>query len=82
MKLVIDISEEDYDYIKNSDDMNFNVIKNGIPLEEELEDVKAEIENYEIEIFDYSYSQGLKKAIEIIDKHISELKGENNGDTQ
>lgn len=32
MKLIIDISEEDYEYIKNSNDMNFNVIKNGIPL--------------------------------------------------
>ena len=35
MKLIIDISEEDYEYIKNSDDMNFNVIKNGIPLPKE-----------------------------------------------
>ena len=32
MKLIIDISEEDYEYIKNSNDMNFNAIKNGIPL--------------------------------------------------
>lgn len=32
MKLVIDISEEDYEYIKNSNDMNFNAIKNGTPL--------------------------------------------------
>ena len=34
MKLIIDIDEEDYKYIKNSNDMNFNAIKNGIPLEE------------------------------------------------
>lgn len=32
IELVIRISEEDYERIKNSDDMNFNVIKNGIPL--------------------------------------------------
>ena len=32
MKLIIDISDEDYEYIKNSNDMNFNAIKNGIPL--------------------------------------------------
>lgn len=32
IELIIRISEEDYEYIKNSDDMNFNVIKNGIPL--------------------------------------------------
>ena len=31
-ELVIKIPEEDYKYIKNSDDMNFNVIKNGTPL--------------------------------------------------
>lgn len=32
IELIIRISEEDYERIKNSDDMNFNVIKNGIPL--------------------------------------------------
>ena len=32
MRLMIDIPEEDYEYIKNSNDMNFNAIKNGIPL--------------------------------------------------
>ena len=34
IELVIKISEEDYEYIKNSDDMNFNAIKNGTPLPE------------------------------------------------
>lgn len=32
MKIVIDIDEEDYEYIKKSKDSNFNVIKNGTPL--------------------------------------------------
>lgn len=32
IELIIRIPEEDYEYIKNSNDMNFNVIKNGIPL--------------------------------------------------
>lgn len=32
IELVIKIPEEDYERIKNSDDMNFNVIKNGTPL--------------------------------------------------
>ncbi len=32
MKLIIDIPEEDYEYIKKSKDSNFNVIKNGTPL--------------------------------------------------
>ena len=32
IELIIRIPEEDYERIKNSDDMNFNVIKNGTPL--------------------------------------------------
>lgn len=32
IELVIKIPEEDYERIKNSDDMNFNVIKNGTPI--------------------------------------------------
>ena len=32
MQVVIDIPDEDYEYIMNSKDMNFNVIKNGTPL--------------------------------------------------
>ena len=32
IELIIRISEEDYEYIKNSNDMNFNAIKNGIVL--------------------------------------------------
>ena len=39
VELVIKISEEDYEYIKNSDDMNFNAIKNGTPLPEEHGDL-------------------------------------------
>ena len=40
MKLIIDIPDEDYEYIKNSNDMNFNAIKNGIPLEQLDADIK------------------------------------------
>lgn len=29
IELIIKMPEEDYEYIKNSNDMNFNVIKNG-----------------------------------------------------
>lgn len=58
------------------------VIKNGTPFEEELEKVREEIKT---EISDYEGCAdfyegirfGLRTAIEIIDKHISELKGDN-----
>ena len=77
MKLVIDIPEEDYEYIKNSNDMNFNAIKNGTPLKEELEDIKAEIEDLDT-FFDNDYFSGnndamfkKKDVLAIIDKHIS-----------
>lgn len=32
VEVVIKIPREDYEYIKNSKDFNFNVIKNGTPL--------------------------------------------------
>lgn len=48
MKLIIDIDEKDYEYIKNSDDMNFNAIKNGIPLKsDETSDLKIKISKLE-----------------------------------
>ena len=57
-------------------------IINGTPLEEELVaellDLWAEIDIYEAPIYDQPYCRGLKKAMEFIDKRISELKGENN----
>ena len=45
----------------------------------ELENIKTEINEEDIDCQyeeDYVYSGGLQKAIEIIDKHISEPKGE------
>ena len=85
MKIVIDISEDIYNDVKTQNGFNwFDVckvkdsIKNGIPLEEELVaellDLKAEIDIYEAPIYDQPYCRGLKKAMEFIDKHISELK--------
>lgn len=44
---------------------------------EELEEIKAELENPKAISMDFF--DGLAYAEEIIDKHIAELKGENNG---
>lgn len=46
---------------------------------EELEKIKAEINEEDFDCHyeeDYVYSSGLQKAIEIINNHIAELKGE------
>lgn len=79
MKTIIDVPKEDYEYIKNNNDMNFNAIKNGIPLSEELEKIKSEDIDCQYEE-DYEYSGGLQKAIEIIDKRISELQSKKKSD--
>ena len=87
MKLIIDIPEEDYEngtlvnyfncYSKQLDE----IIYDGIPLSEGLEKIKADIQfiadkclpNNLAEEFEV---KGLKTSIEIIDKHITKLKGE------
>lgn len=87
MKLVIDIDEKDYEYIKElglngyRDQTNrvVEAIANGTSLEEELENIKEKINSEDVNCQyedDYVYSSGLQKAIEIIDNHIEELKGE------
>ena len=87
IELVIKIDEKDYDTIKNLSVyipsersgkrfiyLALNSIKNGTPLSEELEKIKAEIEcnmgknNCDL----YGYADSLV----IIDKEIAELKGE------
>ena len=88
MKLIIDIPEEDYNECKfrkdllslgsEPTDLTFNMrietlISNGIP----LENIKAEIEEESNKALDYpnwEYSKGLKKALNILDKHIKENK--------
>ena len=47
---------------------------------EELEKIKSKINLEDVDCQyeeDYVYSSGLQKAIEIIDNHIAELKGDN-----
>ena len=83
MKLIIDIPNEAYDILTeyqvlpDNIDLEYFVI-HGIPLEEELEKIKAELENPKVIGMDFF--DGLYYAEEIIDKHISELKGENNNE--
>ena len=66
------------------------MVANGIPLEEELEKIKAEIEEKQEEVIginqkanfqyenDYGMYYGYESSIGIIEEHIKELKGENN----
>ena len=84
MKLIIDIDEEDYEFIKAYNDVTlskinqdlYKSVSNGIP----LEDIKAEIQK-EADRLPYRQNavtdgmiDGLEEAIEIIDEHIKENK--------
>lgn len=81
MKLIIDIPKERYNYIvqrveDNKNEVNYlpdivHFIANGTP----LDDVKAEIQasmycDKDTRLVENANASGLKKALEIIDKHI------------
>lgn len=77
MKIVIDLDEKYYNDIKNSPTAsNYSTlyalfgIRNGTLLSEELEKIKAEMEKMVFTVGGYEF-------IDIIDEHISKLKGEN-----
>lgn len=56
-----------------------DAIKNGIPLEDELDRLKEKINSEDVNCQyeeDYVYSSGLQKSIEVINNRIEELKGE------
>ena len=90
MKLIIEIDEDYYKaiwengYIYDEDNEDVaKIIKDGIPLEEELEKIKVEIEEISITYHNpYSVMKPMydkvdtESVMEIIDKHIKELKGE------
>ena len=87
MKLIIDIDEQTYNkarrYITELEIKDIltvrKAIRKGVKLETELEEIRAEIK--EVQSFSFrtrGECEGLKIALEIIDNHISELKGENN----
>ncbi|MBO7730969.1 MAG: hypothetical protein J6S67_00400 [Methanobrevibacter sp.] len=86
MKLIIDIDEAHYkDAINDTewDTLSLGIylkeqIKNSEPLQAELEQVKAEIQDERSKYSGegkYTYTAGLKESMDIIDKHIAELKG-------
>lgn len=84
MKLIIDIPEEDREDICNihfvREDLKFKVgkaIMNGTPFDSVIEDIKAEIGDY----FDWGdvSSTDQKVILKIIDKHIANMRGDNNG---
>ena len=86
MKLIIDIDEDYYKaiwengYIYDEDNEDIaKIIKDGTPLEDELDKLKEKINSEDVDCqyeYDYVYSGGLQKAIEVIDNCIEELKGE------
>lgn len=78
MKLVIDISDEMYDWFDNGfpteDDYTklWKKIRQGTPLKEELEQIKTEIRNKKD---GYGRYPVCDNCIRIIDKHFDEIKG-------
>ena len=79
MKLIIDIPEEDIEFIKSRGyhtQSLYDAIKNGTPFDSVIEDIKAEIEKKHLSIiekndFDCGRTYGYEECLEIIDKHIS-----------
>lgn len=76
MKLVIDIPEEDYEYLKlyNKDGL-YNAILNGKPLSSVIDAIKAEI-NYVGAHSDYGMQCVFAVAVAIIDKHLERIRNE------
>ncbi len=74
MRLMIDISEEDYDFIKtrgNPQMYGFKAIQNGVPLDKDSE--RAEVQAY----FDgqaYGWEEGRKALIDDVKAEIEKLK--------
>lgn len=75
VKIIIDIDEYDYEWIKNAyaipNEINIKIaesIINSIP----LDDIKAEIYQRSCRNYGSGFGHGLDVAIEIIDRHIGE----------
>ena len=95
MKLIIDIDEKIYKESKKECKENDSLIidtftyaiGNGIPLEEELEQIKAKIDFEENWLKNIKMENGfisiadIEVAMSGIRSVIAELKGENNGET-
>ena len=93
MKLIIDIPKSIYEYMQTDKYDRHKTeyfemiiphsVKDGTPLEEEFEKIKAEIEEEQKKLigrstdFYVGKSNGYTDIWEKIEKHISEMKGEN-----
>ena len=95
MKLVVDVPEGNYKALKKMSGCGLGVyhemILNGTPLSEELENIKAEMqveldkkmesERQQMISCAMLYKNQTQKYFDIIDKHIAGLKGDNNAES-
>ena len=89
-KLVIELSDELYDWLKNEEDYEpmLNAILNGTPLEEELGSVKAEINQYITEnknsedLYLSGCGDGAYHALCMLNKHAPKFKEPNTKHSQ
>ena len=77
MELIIDIDEDDYEYMKNgyvpSTFNTFSVIKNGTPLDDTLDKIRAEINQYNRKPSHYPVDMiSIETVLQIIDKYKAE----------
>ena len=73
---IIDLLETEWGYVGIREDVRRLLIENGIPLEEELEKIKAELNNLDFDFGNY-YDETeaiLIKINSVLDKHIKENK--------
>lgn len=73
------ICERSFHFIKPINECLMRKAQENRQIIEELEKIKSKINLEDVDCQyeeDYAYSGGLQKAIEIIDNHIFELKGE------
>lgn len=80
MKLVVDVPEGNYKALKKMSGCGLGVyhemILNGTPLSEEFEKIKSEIIEYRSK-----QNCSCSDCLDIIDNHLSELKGDNNAES-
>lgn len=73
MKLVIEVNKEDYKRYKEDKVCSYaSAVLDAVPLNEVLDEIRAEIENLadsEDSMLTGSWGQGLKDALDIINKH-------------
>ena len=92
MKIVTDIPDKKWELIQDNqycgiiDDLLYQNIKNGKPLERYIEDIKAEIErraddylpsgSYDGDLYNGAYRDALYWCFDLLDKHISGKENE------